>query len=457
VTTTSAAAAPGRLRRAVSRGVLAAVVLAVAACGTGAPGHVRIGVLVPLSGPRAFLGQEVANGAEMAVSELNRRDGLLGEDVELIVVDDADLVGLPGQLADLAERHRVSVVIGPETAGLLTGPRSPLTRRDVPALLPTAFAGDLDDAGTFVARIVPSARAQARRLGRWLADVRGADRISVLVVDPVEGTAAAADLTAGFADTGIELAALRQAEGDATQLAPAVDRLRRDAPDVDAVLLWGPPHAAARATLAVRELGWDVQLAVPATSFVAEYRSLVGEASEGVVLAFPFRREWFGAELTRWMLNYHAAHGIGALPGLDTLVVDIPVAAAAAYDAVMVAADAVGAAQSREPSAVADALAEVTTDGLLREYDLADREAYDAEDLFVARFHHLGVIYDVDPRLDADEQRRFWELQVSAEFLPDEVASGPAGALIEALVGAQRGEVPEYAPPRPPPGPVARP
>lgn len=437
--------------------LLVACALLAAACGTGTPDHVRIGVLAPLTGPRAFLGQEVANGAELAVDELNRRGGLLGEDVELVVVDDAALVDIPGQLADLAELHRVSAVIGPETAGVLTGPRSPLSRRDVPALLPTAFAGDLSEAPTFVARTVPSATVQAERLGTWLAEVRGADAVAVLVVDPVEGPAAADALRDGLARTGVRLAALAEADGGATQLGPAVAALRRRAPDVDAVLLWGPPSATARATLAVRDLGWDVQLAVPASSFVAEYRTLVGEASEGVVLPFPFRQEWFGARLTAWMLSYHAAHGIGALPGLDTLVIDLPVAAVAAYDAVMVVADAVDAAGSREPSAVAGALATTGTDGILRAYDLADREAYTADDLFVARFHALAVVYDVDPRLDADAQRRFWQAQVSAEFLPPEALSGPAGALIRSLLEERREDVPDYAPPLPPPGPVARP
>jgi branched-chain amino acid transport system substrate-binding protein len=439
---------------------LAAAVAAtalLAACGTAAPDHVRIGVLAPLTGPRAFLGQEVANGAELAVADLNRRGGLLGEDVELVTVDDAELVDLPGQLADLAERHRVSVVIGPEAPGVLTGPRSPLSRRDVPALLPTAFTGDLASADTFVARTAPSARAQAERLGRWLHDVRGADSIAVLVADPIEGAAATDALRDGLDGTGVDVVAVRRADGAASDLSPAVRRLRADAGEVDAVLLWGPPPAAARATLAVRALTWDVQVVVPASAFVAEYRRLTGAASEGVVLAFPFREQWFGPTLTSWMLRYHGEHGISALPGLDTLVLDLPVAAVAAYDAVMVAADAIEHADSRTPADVAAALADVRTDGILRDYDLGDHEAYAAADLHVARFHRLGVVYDIDPRLDVAAQRRFWQLQVSAGFLPDEALAGPAGALIEALVDRRQDDVPTYRPPLPPPGPVARP
>jgi branched-chain amino acid transport system substrate-binding protein len=435
--------------------VLAGVLLT--ACGTSPPDHVRLGVAAPLSGPRAVIGEELVRGAELAVDDLNARGGLLGRDVELVVTDAADLVDLPRRLADLAEHARVSAVIGPEAPGVLVGPRSPLTRREVPAVLPSAFAGELDGASTVVTRTVPSARAQAEAVARWLIDEREAASLAVLVADPVEGAAARAAIEAGAAAGGVPPVAVVEVDGTTTQLGPAVAALRRAAPDADAVLLWGWPDAAARATLAVRELGWDVQLVVPAAAFVSTYRSLVGDAAEGVVLPFPFREAWFGPELTTWMLRYHATHGLGALPGLDTLVLDVPVVALAAYDAVGVLGDAVTAAGSREPAAVAAALPHVEHEGLLRRYDLGGRESWTADDLHLARFHRLGVVFDVDPRLDAEAQRTFWELQVSAEFLRELAPSGPLRDLVDRVLGDDPGPPPTYTPPLPPPGPVGRP
>jgi branched-chain amino acid transport system substrate-binding protein len=431
--------------------------LLLSACGTSPPDHVRLGVAAPLSGPRAAIGEELVRGAELAVDDLNARGGLLGQDVELVVTDAADLVDLPRRLADLAEHARVSAVIGPEAPGVLVGPRSPLTRREVPAILPSAFAGELDGASTVVTRTVPSARAQAEAVARWLVDEREATSLAVLVADPVEGAAARAAIEAGAAAGGLPPTAVVEVDGTTTQLGPAVAALRRAAPDADAVLLWGWPDAAARATLAVRELGWDVQLVVPAAAFVSTYRSLTGDAAEGVVLPFPFREAWFGPELTTWMLRYHATHGLGALPGLDTLVLDVPVVALAAYDAVGVLGDAVTAAGSREPAAVAAALPDVVHDGLLRRYDLEGRESWSADDLHLARFHRFGVVFDVDPRLDPEAQRTFWELQVSAEFLRDLAPSGPLRDLVERIVGDDPGPPPTYTPPSPPPGPVGRP
>ncbi len=438
--------------------LLGLAAVALTACGVEAPDHVRIGVVAPLSGPRAFIGTELVNGATLAVQRLNERGGLLGEDVELVVVDDADLVDVPASLADLAELQRVTAVIGPEAPGVLLADRSPLSRRDVPALLPTAFSGDLDDAETFVARTIPSARVQAEVLGRWLVEHRGGDRVAVLVADVVEGGAVEDDLVAGFTAAGARVGALRSIDGEATNLAPAVDRLRADAPDAELVLFWGLPAATARATLAARDLGWDVQLAVPASSFVAEYRSLVGAASEGVVLPFPFRFEWFTSPvLTELLLRYYAAYGLGALPQLETLVLDVPVLAIAAADAVGLVADAVEAAGSRDPARVAALLPTVEHEGVLRTYRLADREAWSVDDVYVGRFHELATVFDVDPRQDPERQRAFWQSQVTADYIPRSVLDGPAGAIVQRLLDRGRTQLPTYARPRPAPGPVAHP
>lgn len=438
--------------------LLAILVTVLPGCGTGPPDHVRLGVVAPLSGSRAYIGQEVEAGVRMAVEDINEAGGLLGRPVEVVVADDADLVDLPGQLADLAEQARVSVVIGPESPGVLLGPRSPLTRRSVPVLLPTAFGGDLEDAPTYVARTVPSATAQANALGRWLSEVRGVDEVAVLLADPIEGEAVVEPLRTGFARHGVETVALVRADAAGTaELGPAVDELRRRAGEVGAVLLWGPPPVAARATRAVRDRGWDVQVLVPVSAVVSEYRSLAEEASEGVVLPMPFREEWLGGRMTRWMIRYHLDHGIGALPQLETLVLDLPVVAAASYDAAHLAAAAVERAGSRVPAEVAEALPEVRLDGLLTTYELADHGAWSADDLHAARFHHLGLILDVDQRLDRQQQRRFWEAQVAARFLPDDVIAAFAGEEVRERLERLRREAPDYRPPRPPPGPVARP
>lgn len=438
--------------------LLAVLLLITTGCSVGEPDRARIGLAVPLSGARAALGTEVRRGVELAVEELNADGGLLGHEVELVVHDTADLADLPGALSDLVQRAGITALIGPEAPGVLLGERSPLARREVPALLPTAFGGDLDDAPTTVARTVPSARAQAETIGAWLAGERRTERAALLLVDPVEGPLARQAVEEGLRAGGVEIAAVREADPDAADLAPALGRLRDDAGEAGAVVLWGPPAAAARATRAVRQQGWDVQIVVPSTAFVGEYRSLAGDAAEGVVLPFPFRRDWFSTEMEDWMVRWHQRHRIDAIADLDTLVLDLPVAGLAAYDAVGVIAEAVRSAGSAVPAEVAAAIGEIEAEGLLRDYRFGeDREAWDESDLHVARFHHVAVTFDVDPALDAEEQRRFWEYQTGLEYLPDELGDGAASDLVREAVEQRRARTPDYEPPLPPPGPVARP
>lgn len=427
------------------------------ACAVAEPEHVRIGVIGALSGPRAYLGTEVHRGAELAVEDLNEAGGLLGHPVELVVRDASDLVDVPGQLADLAERERVTAVVGPDAPGVLLGPRSPLSRRGVPALLPTAFAGDLVEAPAPVWRTVPSGHDQAVRLARWLGDERAAGAVALLVADPVEGPVAREAVEAGLTAGDAEVVAVVEADATTPDLGPAVSRLRREAPDAEAVVIWGPPPVAARATRALRGQGWDVQIGVPASAFVGEYRSLAGPDSEGVVLPFPFREEWFSAEMQRWMVRWHQRHGLDVLADLETLVLDLPVAAIAAYDAVRLVAAAVEESGSRDPEAVAAALDGLRADGLLREYQLDGPETWGAGDLHVARFHNFAVVYDVDPTLDQERQRRFYDYQVRLDYLPDEVLGGRAGEIIADLIEERRADAPAYRPPSPPPGPVSRP
>jgi branched-chain amino acid transport system substrate-binding protein len=55
-----------------------------------APGHaeVRIGLAAPLTGPMGWAGGDTERGAELAVADLNAKGGVLGQQIELITVDD---------------------------------------------------------------------------------------------------------------------------------------------------------------------------------------------------------------------------------------------------------------------------------------------------------------------------------------------------------------------------------
>jgi branched-chain amino acid transport system substrate-binding protein len=99
--------------------------LAVAALGAppiiGARGEVpvRIGMVDPLTGILSALAASEVEGAKYAVERLNKKNGILGRQVELLVEDSANDVGTGVQKTrKLIERDKVDVIFGDVNSGI---------------------------------------------------------------------------------------------------------------------------------------------------------------------------------------------------------------------------------------------------------------------------------------------------------------------------------------------------
>src|ERR1700683_3454864 len=80
---------------------------------------VRIGMVDPLTGVYAAIAQGEVVGAKFATEELNKKGGILGRPVELLVEDSANDVGTGVQKArKLIDRDQVSFIIGDVNSGI---------------------------------------------------------------------------------------------------------------------------------------------------------------------------------------------------------------------------------------------------------------------------------------------------------------------------------------------------
>src|SRR5579863_1411298 len=74
---------------------------------------IKVGVIMDLTGPLAFLGVANANVAKMVIDEINGKGGLLGRRVELIVEDSATTDGVAeAKATKLVEQDKVDVILG---------------------------------------------------------------------------------------------------------------------------------------------------------------------------------------------------------------------------------------------------------------------------------------------------------------------------------------------------------
>jgi branched-chain amino acid transport system substrate-binding protein len=134
------------------------VLLAAAAVilgGTGALGQekLKVGVIATLSGPPAVLGQQLRNGFNLAVKDLNGKLG--GRDVEVIVADDELKPDLAvNKVKALVDRDKVDFVVGPIFSNILAAIMKPVTEGGAILISPNAgtsnFAGKECNANLFV-------------------------------------------------------------------------------------------------------------------------------------------------------------------------------------------------------------------------------------------------------------------------------------------------------------------
>src|SRR5437870_10939536 len=123
---------------------LVAVVLLLGAVGAvfSQRGPIKIGLLVPLTGPLSANGEEMANGLALYLDE--QRQQLAGRDAKLIVEDSEGKPPIALNKARvLVESHGVHVLVGPLATAEAYAVVSYIERQKTPTLSPTVAGEDL--------------------------------------------------------------------------------------------------------------------------------------------------------------------------------------------------------------------------------------------------------------------------------------------------------------------------
>ena len=102
------------------KGMVLAVLLAVILSGAFAQAAepIKIGAILSVTGPASFLGAPEAKTLEMLVAETNKKGGVLGHKIELIIKDSGASPEKAFSFAkQLIEEDKVFAIIGPSTSG----------------------------------------------------------------------------------------------------------------------------------------------------------------------------------------------------------------------------------------------------------------------------------------------------------------------------------------------------
>jgi branched-chain amino acid transport system substrate-binding protein len=146
---------------------------------------VRIGAILPLTGPVSFMGAEQRNVLRMAQAEINRRGK--GPRIEVIVEDSrgnaSDAASAYEKLKTQGIKHVVTTLTAPSEAV------KPLCERDRIVQVSLSVHSDLTDSTNFMIRPYYGLADEMKLMSRYLAS-KGAKRVATLYVNTPENDAA---------------------------------------------------------------------------------------------------------------------------------------------------------------------------------------------------------------------------------------------------------------------------
>ena len=168
----------------------------------------KIGTLLPVTGDLSSIGQNMPQTVRMAVERANSCQGVNGQPIEL-VTEDTQTEPAAGSAAasKLAEANSVDAIVGAFSSGVSSASVDVAVRNQVMMVSPgstsptfTQRAQDGDFNG-FWARTAPPDTYQARALAK-LADKRGFERVSTVVINNDYGIGFEREFTQAFQRLG---------------------------------------------------------------------------------------------------------------------------------------------------------------------------------------------------------------------------------------------------------------
>ncbi|HEU5296692.1 MAG TPA: branched-chain amino acid ABC transporter substrate-binding protein [Burkholderiaceae bacterium] len=214
--------------------VLAAAAV-LSACGPKIPDTITIAVAQPLSGPQAGRGQDLLNGAKLAVDEINKSGyKIAGKPVtiELLPVDDkADPAEAKKVAQDLVDRQ-VFAVLG-HLSSDITEATIPIYKQGNVVQLFTSSAAELTKQGEGNAfRLVANDAMQAKAVASYAGETLRAANVAIVYENSAYGNPMRADIVADLKKAKKKLSLDEQVDGKATDFAPLAAKLKASPPDV---------------------------------------------------------------------------------------------------------------------------------------------------------------------------------------------------------------------------------
>lgn len=367
--------------------VCAALLLSPAAM---AEETVKMGMLVPLTGPAAADGASALASVQIALDQVNEAGGVLGKQVELIYYDDrADTKDAVALAYKLIEQDKIDAFVA-GSYSLPTRSVAPIFQEEeIPLVSAYAIHPDVTRAGDFCFRNGFLGFVEGKAAGYATHKLLGAKRVALLTSDNDFGTT----LVTGFkmykdkyADD-MEIVSEQTYPMSETDYKPYLSKIKEIDPDV--VFASGYYFQTGPMLRQARELGIESKIIGEEGADSPKLVEIAGETAEGFHIVTNFDRDDPRPVVQNYLKEYR-----------ERVKIEPDMVGASAYDAFMIIIQAMEAAGTTESGAVRDAIASMKGyDGLTGVMDGFDEigEVVKPVQVQIVKdgvFRHFGVVDD---------------------------------------------------------------
>jgi branched-chain amino acid transport system substrate-binding protein len=267
----------------VFRAALAAVALSAAGSWALAADPIKLGSVLSVTGPAAFLGEPELKTLQIYVDKTNAEGGLLGRPVELVTYDDGSEAARANSFTKrLIEEDKVDVILGGTTTGATMAMYPLVERAEIPFISLAGGVVIVEPVKKWMFKVAHNDRMAAQRV---FADAkkRGITKIALLSETSGFGQSGRKETLAEAPKAGIEIVADETYGPKDTDVTAQLAKIRA-IDGVQAILVFGLGEGPAIVTKNIAQLG--IKLPVYQTHGVAseEFIRLSGAAAEGVRL-----------------------------------------------------------------------------------------------------------------------------------------------------------------------------
>lgn len=364
---------------------LAGAVLALGSLAAMASDPIKVGSVLSVTGPAAFLGDPELKTLQLYVEDINKKGGVLGRQLQLVHYDDgSDANKANGFAKRLLDDDKVDILIGGTTTGS-TMSMVPLAEKSGTPFISLAGAVVIvEPVKKFVFKTPHTDRMAAEKVFEDMKK-RGITKVALFSETSGFGQSGKKETELVAGKYGITLVANETYGPKDTDMSPQLTKIK-SAPGVQAVFVFGLGQGPAIVTKNYKQLGITLPLYQSHGVASDEFLKLAGPAAEGVRLPSP--AQLIGDKLPAndpqkpVVLAYDKAYK-------ERYKQDVSTFGGYAYDGLMLAVDAIKRAGGTDKAKVRDAIE--ATKGYIGSSGKVTMSATDHMGLDLSSFRMLEV------------------------------------------------------------------